>query len=224
MRSFSLVALCIIAVALCAPARNFDFTVDSYFCGSWKVQRKELTVDQKEPAKAMGMEIYNVSMNAADSMLFEFIDQVTNEAKAEQSFSLHMEDQTTVNGVAVADKVNPFDGVNLHFQVLVENNTYVAYGCNLAGNTFEVLVDSKDHFKLSVVADEGKHLIMLEASRNLPVPTPSFFQKYGNFIMMGVMLIVNLATSKMRAPQPQAAEGEEQGEAKEGAENKEKKE
>ena len=125
MRSFSLVALCIIAVALCAPARNFDFTVDSYFWGSWKVQRKELTVDQKEPAKVMGMEIYNVSMNAADSMLFEFIDQVTNEAKAEQSFSLHMEDQTTVNGVAVADKVNPFDGVNLHFQVLVENNTYV---------------------------------------------------------------------------------------------------
>ena len=116
MRSFSLVALCIMAVALCAPARNFDFTVDSYFCGSWKVQRKELTVDQKEPAKVMGMEIYNVSMNAADSMLFEFIDQATNEAKAEQ---------TTVNGVAVADKVNPFDGVNLHFQVLVENNTYV---------------------------------------------------------------------------------------------------
>lgn len=33
---------------------------------------------------------------------------------------------------------------------------------------------------------------MLEASRNLPVPTPSFFQKYGNFIMMGVMLIVNV--------------------------------
>lgn len=195
----------------------------------------------------MGMDIYNVSMNAADSMLFEFIDQATNEVKEEQSFSLHMDDQTTVNGVAVADKVNPFDGLSLHFQVLVENNTYVpfcvshhlqiAYGRNLAGNTFEVIVDSKDHFRMSVIADEGKHLILLEAARNLPIPTPSFFQKYGNFIMMGVMLVVNvsiedvanaqLATSKMRAPQPQAAEGENEGEAKEGeesSENKEKKE
>lgn len=46
---------------------------------------------------------------------------------------------------------------------------------------------------MSVIADEGKHLILLEAARNLPIPTPSFFQKYGNFIMMGVMLVVNVS-------------------------------
>ena len=125
MRSVSLLSLLIIAVAVCAPAKDFEFTVESFFTGSWKVQRKELTTGEVEEMKVGNMEIYNVSMNAADSMLFSFVDTVTNEVKEEQSFTMAVADKMTVNSVTDEEKTNPFRGVQFHFQVLTANSTYV---------------------------------------------------------------------------------------------------
>ena len=125
MRSFTLLSLLIIAIAVCAPAKDFEFTVESFFTGSWKVQRKELTTGEVEEVKVGNVEIYNVSMNAADSMLFSFVDAASNEVKEEQSFTMAVADKMTVHGIAAEEKTNPFRGVQFHFQVLTANSTYV---------------------------------------------------------------------------------------------------
>lgn len=80
-----------------------------------------------------------------------------------------------------------------------------------SGESMEVLVDGPNHF--TIQKHDSDKLVHLNAIRNVAVPVPTFFQKYGNFIMMGVMMLVQLITTKLRPAPPQQ---EEEGEQKEG--------
>ena len=82
-----------------------------------------------------------------------------------------------------------------------------------AGENVEVLIDNQNHFTVRKYAD-GK-LVHLNFQRTVNAPVPTFFQKYGNLIMMGGMMIMQLVTAKLRPAPPQQEEGngEANGEA-----------
>ena len=78
-----------------------------------------------------------------------------------------------------------------------------------SGENVEVLIDNQNHFTVRKYID-GK-LVHLNVQRNVNVLTPTFFQKYGNLIMMGGMMIMQLVTAKLRPAPPQPEEGNGEG-------------
>lgn len=82
-----------------------------------------------------------------------------------------------------------------------------------SGENVEVLIDNQNHFTVRKYA--GGELVHLNFQRIVYAPVPTFFQKYGNLIMMGGMMIMQLVTAKLRPAPPQQEEGsgEANGEA-----------
>ena len=74
-----------------------------------------------------------------------------------------------------------------------------------SGENVEVLIDNQNHFTVRQYAS-GK-LVHLNFQRNVNAPVPTFFQKYGNLIMMGGIMIMQLVTAKLRPAPPQQEEG-----------------
>lgn len=72
---------------------------------------------------------------------------------------------------------------------------------------------------MKVISKDRKKVTLLTCDRVVSAPQPTFFQKYGQLIMMGVMMLVQTFSLKMQ-PQPQQQNAEaanaEGGEQKEG--------
>lgn len=70
---------------------------------------------------------------------------------------------------------------------------------------------------MKVISKDRKKVTLLTCDRVVSAPQPTFFQKYGQLIMMGIMMLVQTFTLKMQ-PQQQNAEATnaEGGEQKEG--------
>ena len=74
----SLVFLALFAIALCAPAKKVEFTVDSYFVGSWMISTGVLPANGGEIEEKAEKYLFNVTKTADDIMAISYIDIPTN--------------------------------------------------------------------------------------------------------------------------------------------------
>lgn len=74
----ALVFLALLAVALSAPAKKVEFTVDTYFVGSWMVSTSELPVNGGEIVEKAEKYLFNVTKTTEDSMAVSYVDIPTN--------------------------------------------------------------------------------------------------------------------------------------------------
>lgn len=56
----------------------------------------------------------------------------------------------------------------------------------------EIIIGSKEQFVIKVYNIQDKSLTVFSYSRVRIIPELTFFQKYGNLIMMGVMLVMQV--------------------------------
>ena len=74
----SFVFLALFAVALCAPAKKTEFTVDSYFVGSWMISSNVLPANGGEIEEKSEKYLFNVTKTADDMLAVSYIDIPTN--------------------------------------------------------------------------------------------------------------------------------------------------
>lgn len=58
--------------------------------------------------------------------------------------------------------------------------------------SYEISTVNNNRFLLKVVSKGSETITLYTADRIVSAPQLTFFQKYGNFIMMGVMLVVQV--------------------------------
>ena len=207
MRSTILVFGVLLALAFCLPGKQFNFIVGDYFKGSWKIERREYSIGEGDPVEVMETQIYNVTVKSENLLKFGRVMEETNEIDASSTFEMSV---LTNRSCTVVGEGSNF-AIPLKFVPYYDKISYIAVIASESGEYMEVLVDGPNHF--TIQKHDSDKLVHLNAIRNVAVPVPTFFQKYGNFIMMGVMMLVQLITTKLRPAPPQQ---EEEGEQKEG--------
>lgn len=200
MRFFVFLFACSIMGAMAAPNPNFDFSPLTYFPGSWKMVKEFYDSEVNKEYRIENYANLNITVENENELFFKYFNNQTNEIDSLLSF------RSSVMG----DKVMsfpPFMDVDtntpavLHFQPLVANSSYVlfdgvykqiAFSQDSTG-VVEMMIGNKNQFGVKVYDIKEKSLFVFTFTRVVNAPQLTFFQKYGNLIMMGVMMIVQVS-------------------------------
>ena len=161
----------------------------------------------------------NVTVENEKELFFKYFDNQTNEMDSSLSFRSVVLSEKAMTFPPFVD-VDTNKVADISFQTRVANSSYIAFTQDSTG-VMEMIVGSRDQFVVKVYSIKDKSLTIFSYSRARVIPELTFFQKYGNLIMMSVMMIIQMFMNRNQ-PQQQTEEEQKNEESTENTENKEK--
>jgi len=203
MRTVALLLVAIAAVfaplaSATVASTNFT-TFSAFFKGEWEVQSTTAPVFAPTTATTIYAPLLSTYTLHSDNVTMNLFgtsfdnNTATAEVTNVQSLAIDFADESGNKGFFSADgkKLFEFDFVKLPNGIAVSQGKWLA-----AENSLYVFtVFPQDKFSLAVLpldAKAGAESHTFSGSRRIPNIPKTFFQSYGTFIMIGVMMIVNM--------------------------------
>ncbi|KAK8798931.1 hypothetical protein WA171_005684 [Blastocystis sp. BT1] len=208
----SFLFLTILSLALSLPAKNAPFTVDSYFVGSWAISSSVVPSNGGEIVENSEKYMYNITKTEDNVLAINYVDIATNMIVEKSSLVCELQSNTSC---VMKHSSEDAQMMTISFQPIASKDVYISFGVDPhnAEASYEISTVSHNRFIVKVLAKGSESMTVYTAERIIVAPQLTFFQKYGNLILMGVMMVVQFATTKMRMNQQQPAEeGEEKKE------------
>ncbi|KNB42018.1 hypothetical protein JH06_4915 [Blastocystis sp. subtype 4] len=203
----SFLFLTILSLALSLPAKNAPFTVDSYFVGSWAISSSVVPSNGGEIVENSEKYMYNITKTEDNVLAINYVDIATNMIVEKSSLVCELQSNTSC---VMKHSSEDAQMMTISFQPIASKDVYISFGVDPH--------NAEASYEISTVLAKGSEsMTVYTAERIIVAPQLTFFQKYGNLILMGVMMVVQVnivfATTKMRMNQQQPAEeGEEKKE------------
>ena len=118
----SLVFFVLFSIALCAPPEKVEFTVDSYFVGSWMISNAMLPANGGEIEEKAEKYLFNVTKTADDIMAISYIDIPTNTIVEEMSMVASL---PTNMSLALKHSAEQEEMMTLHFHPISAKDVFV---------------------------------------------------------------------------------------------------
>ena len=198
------------------PAREPAFTVDTFFPGSWVISSSILSTNGGEVVENPEKYMYNITKSADSLFAVDYVDIASNAIVKEKSVVCELLSNMTC---ALKHSTDSEQFMKLNFIPISSKGIYISFGVNPhnGDESYEISTVNNNRFLLKVMSKGSETITLFTADRIVIAPQLTFFQKYGNFIMMGVMLVVQLFSTRMRMKQQEraaaAAEGNAEGSA-----------
>jgi hypothetical protein len=197
----SLLVLALFGLAMSVPAREPAFTVDTFFPGSWVISSSILSTNGGEVVENPEKYMYNITKSADSLFAVDYVDIASNAIVKEKSVVCELLSNMTC---ALKHSTDSEQFMKLNFIPISSKGIYVrgkgvcdmqiSFGVNPhnGDESYEISTVNNNRFLLKVMSKGSETITLFTADRIVIAPQLTFFQKYGNFIMMGVMLVVQV--------------------------------
>ena len=113
-----------LSVVVAAPNTNFQFSPSTYFPGSWKLTKEYYESENADKYKVEYYANLNITLENDKELHFKYYNNETNEVDKNLSFVSSIINEETMTFPSYVD-VYMNKVINLHFQTLVANSSYV---------------------------------------------------------------------------------------------------
>ena len=124
MQFFPILLVLSLACAFPTSNPNFQFSPISYFPGSWKMTKEIYSSNAAEEHKIELYSNLNVTVENEKELFFKYFNNETNEMDSTLSFRSLVLDEKAMTFPPFVD-VDTNKVVDIHFQTLVANSSYV---------------------------------------------------------------------------------------------------